>query len=310
MNEMMKRIIFGISIIVLVISNAQAMTSSPSTLVLEGNTGEWINGTIHFSDVPTKTLSGYEKWTEDGATLNKSLTAKDGGVVLKYPKSVMVEDGEATINISARTEECGEFVGAVFYRTEGQTGISAGTWIKINISEGPIEVEKEGGLLSFFIHALKRVWDWISGLFSTAEASGATMNTTVNITVTPTPYRGGGGGGGGAPRDSDGDGHSDIQELLAGTDWKDPCNPNTNCAACLAIKSPSPTSTPTPPIASTPPTTLPTIVTPTQQPAATPTPSETVVLVEKKLSRWWIVVAIVVIGTIVGFVLWRERWRW
>ena len=307
MNKMMKRTILGIAILILVVSNVQAMINYPSTLVLEGNTSEWLNGTIHFSDVPTETLSGYEKWTADGVTLNKSLKAKDGGIELKYPKTVKVKDGEATINISARTEECGEFVGAVFYRTEGQTGIAAGTWIKIKVSDGANEVEKEGGLISCLLHMLKKFWSWITGFFSTAEASGTVMNTTVNVTATPTPWRGGGGGG--TPRDTDSDGVSDINEMLAGTDWRDPCDPNPNCAACVAIKTPSPIPTLTPIPTSTP-TSPPTVVTPTPQPVATPAPSEIPAPVEEKTFRWWIIAVIGIIAAVGGFVLWRERWRW
>jgi hypothetical protein len=51
------------------------------------------------------------------------------------------------------------------------------------------------------------------------------------------------------PRDSDGDGYTNIQEMLAGTDKADPCDPNPECAACLAITpaaTPTATATPTP----------------------------------------------------------------
>ena len=82
------------------------------------------------------------------------------------------------------------------------------------------------------------------------------------------------GGGGGAPRDSDGDGYSDIDEMLAGTDPNDPCDPNPECAACLATRPPTPTPSPIPTPAPTPkPEAAPAPTpAPTPTPIATPTP--------------------------------------
>jgi hypothetical protein len=50
-----------------------------------------------------------------------------------------------------------------------------------------------------------------------------------------------------------------MDEMLAGTDKDDPCDPNLECAACLAIRPPTPTP----------------VVTPSVPPAVTPTPSPT-----------------------------------
>ena len=52
---------------------------------------------------------------------------------------------------------------------------------------------------------------------------------------------------------------SDIVEMLAGTDKDDPCDPNPECAACLALK-PTATAVPT--------------AVPTVPPTAAPTPTE------------------------------------
>jgi len=95
-------------------------------------------------------------------------------------------------------------------------------------------------------------------------------NNGANKTITVKEravYRPGGGGGGGAPRDSDGDGYSDINEMLAGTDPNDPCDPNPECAACLATRPPTPTPSPIPTPAPTP--------KPEAAPAPTPSPTPT-----------------------------------
>jgi len=114
-----------------------------------------------------------------------------------------------------------------------------------------------------------------------------TYNATAPIpppTPTPAPAGGGGGGGGGgAPTDTDGDGISDIDEMLAGTDWKDPCDPNTECAACLVIRPPTPIPIP--------------LVTPTQSPSLTPTPTPTPPA-SVSVIRWFIITAAIVAAAI------------
>ena len=120
--------------------------------------------------------------------------------------------------------------------------------------------------------------DETTGLFSalavgttTITATSGTVSGTASVTVAKeevVTHR----GGGGAPRDSDGDGYTDIQEMLAGTDKADPCDPNAECAACLASK---PAATPTPTAAPTAePTAKPTTPpAPTAEPTPTPTPT-------------------------------------
>ena len=60
-------------------------------------------------------------------------------------------------------------------------------------------------------------------------------------------FAGGGGGGGNLQRDTDRDGICDWFEKIRRTDPNDSCDPNPNCAACLATKSsPTPTEAPKP----------------------------------------------------------------
>ena len=105
------------------------------------------------------------------------------------------------------------------------------------------------------------------------DSAGISLAEECNWTFTtesaPTYRR---GGGGGAPRDSDGDGYTDIQEMIAGTDKDDPCDPNPECAACSKpAATPTPTAAPTPTVTPTP--TIPPVVT-TPTPTPTPTPTE------------------------------------
>ncbi len=96
-----------------------------------------------------------------------------------------------------------------------------------------------------------------------AESNESNNNLSTRIRVKEKEerriIRAGGGGGGGAPRDTDGDGYSDITEILAGTDWRDPTD-------YPGATTPLPVSTPTVIPAPTP------TVTPVPAPAITPTP--------------------------------------
>lgn len=125
------------------------------------------------------------------------------------------------------------------------------------------------------------------------QSSGETFTLTKPAlpTPSPTPPPRRGGGGGAPPRDSDGDGISDTAEILAGTDPNDPCDPNPECAACLALK-PAATPTPTPAVTPTP------TATPVPTPVATPTPTPTP---EEKLPVKWALIiggitAVIVVG--------------
>jgi archaellum component FlaG (FlaF/FlaG flagellin family) len=108
----------------------------------------------------------------------------------------------------------------------------------------------------------------------TATSQGDPSKTASVSVITTVEEEEAGGirrvGGGRAPRDSDGDGYSDIQEMLAGSNPDDPCDPDPNCAACLAIRplAAVPAAPPTVPTTTAPPT----VPTPAATPAPTPPP--------------------------------------
>lgn len=127
---------------------------------------------------------------------------------------------------------------------------------------------------------------------------------TVELSATPTAPPAAPGyavGGAAAPRDTDGDGISDIDEMLAGTDWKNPCDPNPESAACLAVRPPTPTPAPAPVVVAPTP-----VVTPVVTPIVTPT-LPPVLAVPPVIPLYVILIAIVVALVIIAGAYWVWR---
>jgi hypothetical protein len=99
------------------------------------------------------------------------------------------------------------------------------------------------------------------------KSDSVTVTTTVEAPAAPAAAPRYIGGGAATPRDTDGDGISDLREMLAGTDPRNPCDPNPQSAACLAVSLPTPTPTPAPVVTPTP------VVTPVVTPGITSVPS-------------------------------------
>ncbi len=124
------------------------------------------------------------------------------------------------------------------------------------------------------------------GAVAESDETNNEANKTITVkekavVVSPVPSyrpRRGGGGGGGGSRDTDGDGVSDVDEILAETDWKDASDYPGKAkeeAAVTPTPTPSPAPTLTPTVTPAQPTTPTAVATPTSTPT-TPTPQKKV----------------------------------
>ena len=239
-------------------------------------------------------------WFSVGAGVTKtviySLTVPGGATAGDYSITGTISNasgvidtvkGEDTVTIETTPPEI-----IPVFPINGTTGVSITTTISATFSEAMNEASAQD---AFSINGVAGTFSWAEDTMTFTPSASLAYSTTYTATIgtgaqdlagnpmasaytwsfttelepTPPPRR---RGGGGAPRDSDGDGYTDIQEMLAGTDKEDPCDPNPECAACLAIKpAATPAPTPTPTVTVTPTPTIPPTVAP---PTPTPTPEE------------------------------------
>jgi len=252
--------------------------------------------TLKVGDTPIFTATAKDQFGDPMAGINITWTSSNitvGNVSPAY--SITGADGNATTTFTAST------LGTTTIKAENGTVNGTATVtvvpqynLTVSSTDGGSVTEPGEGTHTYAagkVVKLKAVpnsgyefdeWTGDVDTIDDVKAAETTITMNGNYTITANfkkTYRappGGGGGGGGAPRDSDGDGITDIEEMLQGTDPKDPCDPNPECAACKALMPAAPAPTTAPVVSPTPkPTVKPTPV-PTPAPATpTPTPKPT-----------------------------------
>jgi len=262
-----------------------------STIVVTPSTA-----TLKVGDTQTFTATAKDQFGDPMAGINITWTSSNGTVGNVSPAySITGADGNATTTFTAST------LGTTTIKAENGTVNGTATVtvvpqynLTVSSTDGGSVTEPGEGTHTYAagkVVKLKAVpnsgyefdkWTGDVDTIGDVKAAETTITMNGNYTITANfkkTYRAppaGGGGGGGAPRDSDGDGITDIEEMLQGTDPKDPCDPNPECAACKALMPATPAPTTAPVVSPTPkPTVKPTPV-PTPAPATpTPTPKPT-----------------------------------
>jgi len=262
-----------------------------STIVVTPSTA-----TLKVGDTQIFTATAKDQFGDPMAGINITWTSSNGTVGNVSPAySITGADGNATTTFTAST------LGTTTIKAENGTVNGTATVtvvpqynLTVSSTDGGSVTEPGEGTHTYAagkVVKLKAVpnsgyefdkWTGDVDTIGDVKAAETTITMNGNYTITANfkkTYRAppaGGGGGGGAPRDSDGDGITDIEEMLQGTDPKDPCDPNPECAACKALMPATPAPTTAPVVSPTPkPTVKPTPV-PTPAPATpTPTPKPT-----------------------------------
>ena len=243
--------------------NETAENFTMKRLVMKNETGEIMNLTFN----PEYTMLNYPLWVGKTWTSTINVSGTVAGATTQVDDIITTEIEAKVTGEENLTTPYGELRCLVVETNAGisDTGLSK-----------PITITAKYWISADEKAMIPKYQSYINGNL-TEELVLKSVTTpaptpTPTPTPTPAPARHAGGGGGGGPRDTDGDGITDIEEMLQGTDPKDPCDPNPECAACKALMPATPAPTTAPVVSPTPkPTVKPTPV-PTPAPA-TPTPT-------------------------------------